>query len=147
MAPRLYVAMSRDGLFPSILGALHPRTGSPARATAFLASMATLFLLAGGFSQIVALFLCPTLLFVAFAAAALFAARRDRSAPVPPFRAPGFPATPVIFIAFLIAIVGLVAVARPVPALAGFGLVALGLPAYAIASKRRRAPGGEGGPR
>ena len=38
MAPRLYVAMSADGLFPAALAALPRARGAPARATAFLAA-------------------------------------------------------------------------------------------------------------
>jgi APA family basic amino acid/polyamine antiporter len=137
MAPRLYLAMSRDGLFPDALARLDRRTGSPARATALLAAIATLYVLSGTFPQIVALFLCPTLLLVALAAAALFAIRRTEAAGAS-FRAPGFPATPALFVLLLLAVVGLTAVARPIPALAGFALVLLGLPAHRALEARRR---------
>ena len=51
------------------LPGIHPRTGSPVRATAILAALATLLVLAGLVSaQIVAFFLCTTLLLVALAA-------------------------------------------------------------------------------
>jgi basic amino acid/polyamine antiporter, APA family len=84
----------------------------------------------------VALFLCPTLFFIALAAGAIFVARR-RDRAIPPFRAPGFPVAPALFILFLAAVVLLVAVARPIPALAGFGLVLLGLPAHRLLARRR----------
>jgi APA family basic amino acid/polyamine antiporter len=137
MAPRLYLAMSLDGLFPDALAKLDPRTGSPTRATALLAAIATLYVLSGTFPQIVALFLCPTLLFVALAAAALFPIRRTETAGAS-FRAPGYPATPALFVLLLLAVVGLTAVARPIPALAGFALVLLGLPAHRGLEARRR---------
>jgi APA family basic amino acid/polyamine antiporter len=147
MAPRLYLAMSRDGLFPSWLARPTRRTGAPARATVLLAAIASIDVLSGSFSQVVALFLCPTLLFVALAAAALFVVRRRDSA-VPAFRVPGFPATPALFIVFLLAVVVLAAVARPIPALAGFGLVLLGLPAHELLARKRdrRAASAEGDP-
>ncbi len=146
MAPRLYLAMSRDGLFPQGVARLDPRTQAPARATALLAAIASVFVLSGTFPQVVALFLCPTLVFIALAAGAIFVARR-RGGAVPPFRAPGFPAAPALFILFLLAVVLLAAIARPIPALAGFGLVLLGLPAHRILEKRRGEPpaGAEGG--
>jgi APA family basic amino acid/polyamine antiporter len=147
MAPRLYLAMSRDELFPDALAKLDPRTGAPARATALLAAIATLYVLSGTFPQIVALFLCPTLVFIALAAAALFPIRRTETAGAS-FRAPGFPATPALFVLLLLAVVGLTAVARPIPALAGFALVLLGLPAHrALEARRSRKEAHKGEPR
>jgi APA family basic amino acid/polyamine antiporter len=131
MAPRLYVAMARDRAFPPALATVHPQTGSPARATAILAALATVLVLAGSFREIVAFFLCTTLLFVAFAAAGLFVVRRrDGGAAV--FRTPGYPATPALFIPLLLAVVGLVSLHRPLPALAGLAVVVLGFPAYRL---------------
>ncbi len=144
MAPRLYVAMSRDGLFPATLAALHPSTNTPIRATALLAAIASALALSGSFQQIVAFFLCTALAFVALAAAGLFLVRRKRPATAG-FRTPGYPATPAIFIGFLVAVIGCVTLARPFQALAGFALVLLGLPAYRLLCSRRAAAAPEGG--
>ena len=131
MAPRLYLAMSRDGVFPSALAAVHPVTKAPARATALLASIASVFVLSGTFPQIVAFFMCTTLGFIALAAAGLFVIRRRE------------PETARIPVAGLSRDPGaLRALSRrghsfssPLPgrcqALAGFVLVLLGVPAYA----------------
>ncbi len=146
MAPRLYVAMGRDGLFPSDLAALHPRTGAPVRSTALLAAIASVFVLTGTFSQVVALFMCTTMVFVGLAAAGLFVVR-GRADAAPGFRAPGYPATPALFVLLVLAVVVLIALARPVPALAGFALMLTGLPVYAVLPVRGRvssaASGGE----
>jgi APA family basic amino acid/polyamine antiporter len=72
MAPRLYVAMSRDGLFPSSLARVNAVTQSPVRATALLAVLASVFVSLATFQQIVAFFMCTTLGFIALAAAARF---------------------------------------------------------------------------
>ena len=136
MAPRVYVAMSRDGLFPPALAAIDPGSGAPRRATALLAAIATVFVLTGTFEQIVALFLCSMLVLIALAAAGIFVLRRRGGGP-PEFACPGYPATPLAFIALLLAVSGLMAAAHPVPALAGFALAALGLPAHRVFSARR----------
>jgi basic amino acid/polyamine antiporter, APA family len=138
MAPRVYVAMSRDGLFPPALAAIGP-AGAPRRATAVLASIASVYVLTGSFEQIVALFLCTMLVFIALAAAGLFVLR-NRGEAAPGFRCPGYPATPAVFIALLLAVVGIVASTHPLPALAGLVLAALGLPAHRLFSSRRRSP-------
>jgi APA family basic amino acid/polyamine antiporter len=137
MAPRLYVAMGRDGLFPSELAALHPRTGAPVRGTALLAAIASVFVLTGSFAQVVALFMCTTMVFVGLAAAGLAVVRRrSGSAAAGVTRAPGYPATPALFVLLVFVVVVLIALARPVPALAGFVLMLIGLPVYGMLSRR-----------
>ena len=131
MAPRLYLAMSRDNLFPAALATLHPVTQAPVRATIVLATLASAFVVSGSFSQIVTFFLCPTLVFVALAAGALFVIRR-RHPDALGFRAPGYPLTPALFVVLLLAVVAFIALAYPVPALAGCALVLIGLPLYRV---------------
>jgi len=128
MAPRLYVAMSHDGLFPSGLAAVRPGTGTPARAMLLLATLASAFVLAGTFQQIVAFFICTALSFIALAAAALFVVRR-RAPDATPFKSPGYPLGPALFVLLIVVVVVLVLMARPVEALAGAAVVLLGLPA------------------
>jgi APA family basic amino acid/polyamine antiporter len=131
MAPRVYLAMNRDRLFPAPLAVLDARTGSPRRATALLAAIASIYVLSGSFPQVVAFFMCTALVFVGLAAAGLFVLRR-RDGAAAAFRAPGYPGTTVLFLAFTLAVVFLIALARPIPALAGFGLVLAGLPLYRV---------------
>ena len=131
MAPRLYVAMSRDRIFPSAVAAVDPRSGAPVRATVLLAAIATLFVAMGTFEQIVAFFMCTTLAFIALAAAALLVVRREpESDAVVAFRAPRV--APVLFILLVAGVVILVALNRPVQALAGATVVLLGAPAYRV---------------
>jgi APA family basic amino acid/polyamine antiporter len=137
MAPRLYLAMSRDGLFPSALAALHPVTEAPVRSTILLAALASIFVVSGSFSQILAFFIFPMLAFVALAATALFAIRR-RDPDLPAFRAPGYPATPALFVLLLLAVVAFIGLAHPLPALAGCALVLIGLPLHRVLYRRGR---------
>lgn len=127
MAPHVYVAMGRDGLFPSALAAVRPGTGTPARAMLLLATLASVFVLVGTFQQIVAFFICTALTFIAMAAAALFVVRR-RAPGETSFKSPGYPVGPALFVLLITAVVLLVLMARPVEALAGAAIVLLGLP-------------------
>jgi basic amino acid/polyamine antiporter, APA family len=126
VAPRLYEAMSRDGLFPAAVAVRHAITGAPVRATMVLASLATVYVLIGTFDQIVAFFMCTTLGFVAFAAAALLVVRPR--GPASPFLAPGYPLTPALFVLLVFAVVAMVVINRPLQAVAGLALVLLGVP-------------------
>jgi APA family basic amino acid/polyamine antiporter len=134
VAPRLYEAMSRDGVFPGIVAARMGQ-GAPVRATLVLATLSTCFVLLGTFDQIVSFFIAPTLVFLALAVAAVFPVRR-RSAQPAPFRAPGHPVTPVIFMTLVVGITLMVTLNRPLQAVAGAALVLLGLPAYRLFARR-----------
>jgi APA family basic amino acid/polyamine antiporter len=126
VAPRLYEAMSADGLFPAWLAARSAATGAPMRSTIGLASIATVFVLLGTFDQIVAVFVCTTLVFVALAAAAVFRLRRTHARA--PFMTSGYPLTPAVFIALLLVIVAMIAVNRPWQAATGLAAVLIGVP-------------------
>lgn len=145
MAPRVYMAMQRDGVVPRALVPGGTATSTPVRAMALLALLASLLVFIGSFEEIVAFFMCTTLVFVALAAAALPVARR-RDPRAGGFRSPGYPLTPALFVLLLAAVVLLVAINRPVQAFTGFGIVLLGIPAHALVQlRRRRGDGPEGG--
>jgi len=135
MAPRVYLAMSRDGLFPAGLAAVHPRTGAPARATALLAALASTLVLSGTFAQILAFFMCTTLAFIALAAAGLFVLRK-RDGAAGDLGAPGGAAAPALFVLLLLAVMAFIVRARPLAALGGVAVVLAGLPTYRILSSR-----------
>jgi APA family basic amino acid/polyamine antiporter len=106
-------------------------TQSPIRATALLAVLASVFVFVASFQEIVAYFMCTTLVFIALAAGALVVVRRRGPAAVA-FHAPGYPITPIFFVLLVLGVVVLVSINRPVEALAGFVVVLLGIPAYRL---------------
>lgn len=141
VAPRLYDAMGRDGVFPAGVS-VRSATGSPIRSTLVLAVLATAFVLLGSFDQIVSFFIAATLVFLAMAAAAVYVVRR-RGAPAASFRVPGYPVTPALFIGLVTIVTVMVAANRPLPTLAGAIIVLAGIPAYG-AFARRRSDAGRG---
>jgi len=142
--PRMYFAMARDGLFFRSLSEVHPRFGTPAFAVAASAVWATLLALSGTFEQLFTYVVFASWMFAALAAATVFVLRRRRPDAPRPFRVPGYPVTPALFIAAAVAIVLNTVVARPVQALIGLGIVASGLPAYFVWMwLARRSPGSD----
>ena len=135
--PRVYYAMARDGVFFKAVGAEHPRFGTPARAIAVQATLASVLVLSGSFSQIVAYFIFVTVLFLALTVAGLFVVRRrapDTAAPA--YRTPGYPVTPVFFLVLVAVLLLLLAGHNPKQAALGLGIVALGVPVYLGAFRR-----------
>ncbi|HZI21776.1 MAG TPA: amino acid permease, partial [Gemmatimonadales bacterium] len=128
--PRMYFAMARDGVFLRALAEVHPRFGTPARAVAVSAAWAALLALSGTFEQLFTYVVFASWIFAALAAASVFVLRRRRPDAPRPFRVPGYPWTPALFIAAAAAVVVNTVIARPVQALIGLAIVATGVPVY-----------------
>lgn len=128
--PRMYYAMGRDGVFFRSLGSVHPRFGTPATAIAAGGAWAILLTLWGSFEQLLTYVVFASWLFAALAAASVFVLRRRHPKAARPFRVPGYPLTPALFILAALAIVANTVFARPQQALAGLGIVLVGTPAY-----------------
>jgi len=134
-APRVYFAMARDGLFFAAAATTHPRFGTPARAIALHAVLASLLVLLGSFNQIISYFIFVVVIFIALTVAAVFVLRRKRSIKVEYLTA-GYPATPIAFLVLVSLILVLLGSNNPKQSLAGVGVVALGIPAYYLWFRR-----------
>jgi APA family basic amino acid/polyamine antiporter len=134
-APRVYFAMARDGLFISAAAAIHTRFGTPARAIALQALLASLLVVLGSFNQIVSYFIFVAVIFVALTVAALFVLRR-KTAHQLQYLTPGYPVTPVMFLLLNALLLFLLASNNPKQAFLGAGVVALGIPVYYLLFRR-----------
>ncbi len=135
-APRVYFAMARDGLFLERVAELHPRYGTPARATIVVAILASVLVLAGNFNQIVGYFVFVTVCFIAITVAGLSVIRRRRPTSGT-FRVPGYPLTPAIFLMMVVFLLVLIGGNNPGQALLGVGVMLLGIPVYYLLRKGR----------
>ena len=79
------------------------------------------------FDAIIAYFIFVTVAFVALTVAGLYRMPRPACGS---FRVPGYPVTPLAFLALLLTILALLAVGRPLEAALGTAVVALGIPFY-----------------
>ena len=132
--PRVYYAMARDGVFFKTVAAVHPRFGTPARAIAIQAGIASLYVALGTFNQIIAHFVFVTVLFVGLTVAGLFRIRRR--APAAAYGTWGYPFTPALFLALVAVLLFLLAGHSPLRAALGVGIVALGVPVYLLLFRR-----------
>jgi APA family basic amino acid/polyamine antiporter len=125
-APRVYVALASDGLFPRRLARLHPRLGTPVAAIALQAVLACLLIAVGTFSDIVAYFIFITVAFIAASVAGLY----RLPPPASGYRTPLRRVTPAVFIALCALLLVMLLAGRPVQALLGLAVVAAGIPVY-----------------
>ncbi|HJR67647.1 MAG TPA: amino acid permease [Gemmatimonadaceae bacterium] len=139
-APRLYFAMARDRVFFAKLAEVHPRFGTPALAIVASSVWAMLLAVTGTFEQLLTYVVFIGWIFYALGGLAIFAYRRRMPDMPRPFRTPGYPLTPLLFVASAAAIVINTVVSQPGRAAVGLGLVLLGVPAFFV--WRARATGG-----
>jgi APA family basic amino acid/polyamine antiporter len=97
---RVYFSMAERGVFPSIVARAHPRFHTPGPSLILQAAWSILLLFSGTFDT-----LTDTLIFVSWffyaanAWAVVMLRRREPNAPRP-FKVPGYPWVPVVFVAF-----------------------------------------------
>ena len=134
--PRIFFAMAADGLFFRGLAAVHPRFHTPYVAIGLNALLGVVFVLLRTFEQLTDAFVVAIVPFYALGVAAVFPLRR-RADHDPPFRVPGYPVVPVLFLAataFLLAN----AVIDPASRWATLGVLAVilaGVPIYGLARR------------
>jgi APA family basic amino acid/polyamine antiporter len=134
-APRVYFAMARDGLFIPAAAAIHPHYGTPARAIIIQAVLASLLVVVGTFNTIISYFIFVVVIFIGLTVAALFVLRR-RSRQEIPYRTPGYPVTPIVFLLLIALLLFLLGGNNPKQAILGVAVVALGLPVYYLLFRR-----------
>ncbi|HEX3233919.1 MAG TPA: amino acid permease [Gemmatimonadales bacterium] len=138
--PRAFFAMARDGIFFHRLAEVHPRFGTPAFAILACSAWAMLLAATGTFEQLLTYVVFIGWLFYGLGALSVFRYRRREPLAPRPFRVPGYPVTPVLFVASAAAIVINTIVAQPARAAVGLGVVLLGSPAYFIWRRRGATP-------
>jgi len=127
---RVYYAMASDGVFFRKLAEVHPRFGTPAFSVLVSSAWAIVLAATGSFEQLFTYVIFAAWVFYLLAGASVFVLRRRRPAAPRSFRVPGYPWTPLFFVASAAAIVINTIAARPGRSLLGLGILALGLPAY-----------------
>jgi basic amino acid/polyamine antiporter, APA family len=129
-ATRVYFAMSQDGVFFKRMAAVHPRWKTPAFAIIASSAWAAIMAASGTFDQLLTYVVFTGWAFYGLGAAAVFFYRRREPNAVRPFRVPGYPVTPALFIGAAAAIVLNTIYLHPGQALIGIGLILLGAPVF-----------------
>jgi len=152
--PRIFYAMSRDGVFFQEMGELHSRFRTPHWAILFQGLWAGLLVLVPFndllnslfhwhldtplYDQLFTFVIFPSWAFYGMTVAGVLVMRRTRPQLARPYRAWGYPAVPVLFIFTALAFVAHTLVHQPMESMAGLGIIALGLPAYAGWNRGRK---------
>ncbi len=131
-APRIFFAMADDGLFFRAVAAVHPRYRTPYVAIALTATLGLVFVLTRTFEQLADTFVLSIWPFYGIAIAGLYRLRRTRPDLPRPYRTPGYPVVPAIFIAGVAYLVGNALIADPIWTGLTLAIVLAGVPLYYV---------------
>ena len=145
-APRVFYAMANDNLFFRKLAEVHPRFQTPAYAIVALGIWSAVLACARKFAELASGAIFIGWIFYGLGAAAIFPIRRASKGLPIPYRVPGYPWTPLLFVLVAAAIVGnavFLAFSDPkqfVYLKVAFWIFLLGLPAYYFWRRKQAHP-------
>jgi APA family basic amino acid/polyamine antiporter len=129
---RVYYAMARDRLFFSRAQVLHPRYKTPAFGLVAQAVWASVLCVSGTYGQLLDYVVFAALLFYVLTGIGLFTLRRNRPTAPRPVRVPLYPVLPALYVGLTAALCVDLLIEKPQYSWLGLGIVALGLPVYAL---------------
>ena len=133
---RIYQPMAADGLFFGALARIEPKHAVPRASLVAQAVWAIVLVLSGTFEQLFTYVIFIEVVIFAATGAAIFTLRRARPNAARPYRAWGYPVVPAFFVLASLAIALNTLREKPFESVAGLGLLAAGLPAYAFWKNR-----------
>ncbi len=147
---RVYFSMARRNVFPKFLGVAHPRFHTPAASLVVQGIWSVLLLFSGTFDTLTDMLIFVSWVYYAVGAYGVFVLRRKMRDTPRPYRVPGYPFVPIIFIAFATVYLGFTvyndvvgyraAIAAGTPArmdsVFGTLLVLIGAPIYFLYRKK-----------
>jgi APA family basic amino acid/polyamine antiporter len=134
--PRVFYAMARDGLFFRKLSEVHPRFHTPAVAIVATGILSSVLASIGTFEQLFTYVVLVAWIFYGLAGATLFVFRWRGSAATLPYRVPGYPWTPLLFVLASAAVVINAIGSDWKDSSRCVAILLLGLPAYLFWRKR-----------
>jgi len=128
--------MANDGLFFRKLAEVHPRCGTPALAIIAGSAWSIVLALAGNFTELFTYVVFCGWIFYGLSAATVFVYRKRIKDEAYAYKTPGYPWTPLLFIAaaFVLVINTLVDNIKQAPYKTAFAvsIILLGIPAYLL---------------
>jgi APA family basic amino acid/polyamine antiporter len=130
--PRVYYAMAMDGLFPSIAGHVSPKGRVPVYAMVLQSLCAIIILFVTEFNELYQYASVGLALFALLFIGAVYVLRFRRPDMERPFRVPGYPVVPAIFMASIIFVAVFAFIEWPRPSMYSLGSILFGIPVYYV---------------
>jgi basic amino acid/polyamine antiporter, APA family len=137
--PRVYYAMSRDGVFFEPFGRVHQRYGTPAFSIFLQAAIAILFIVTSSFEKLLIYIGFTLALFALLTVIGLMILRLKQKGLVSSYKTFGYPVTPIIFILGNLWIAYFSIRNRPVTSLWGLLTIGAGIVVYLYFRRGKKA--------
>src|ERR1700752_457595 len=137
-APRIFFAAAEDGLFPTAIARVDPRTHAPTGAIVLMTVMGMVFILVRTFTALADQFIIGIWPFYALAVAGVFVLRRTRPRLERPYKTLGYPFVPLVFLAGALLLLGNYLVSETSAFAGDIGILLTPVPAHPIWRRRRR---------
>jgi len=134
--PRVYFAMARDGAFFRSFGKLNSVTRAPTFAIVVQGIWSACLTLAGTFQELFTYVIFTAWIFYGLSVLAVIVLRHRQPDLARPYRVPGYPVIPILFVLAALFIAGVTIANGPLHALYGIGLILVGLPIYWLSFHR-----------
>ena len=128
---RVYYAMAQDGLFFRSTGGLN-RRGVPGAALVLQGIWSCALCLSGKYGDLLDYVIFTVLIFYALSVAGIFILRRRLPHAERPYRAPGYPVLPALYVIVAVAVCIDLLIVKPNYTWPGLIIVALGVPVYLV---------------
>jgi basic amino acid/polyamine antiporter, APA family len=139
-APRVFFAMADDRLFFRTVAKVHPRYKTPYVAILLAAALGVAFVLTRTFEQLADTFVLSIWPFYGIAIAGLYRLRRLQPDLPRPYRVPGYPVLPAVFVLGVMYLVGNALLTDPVWTGLTFMIVLAGIPVYYLFFAKAKTP-------
>jgi APA family basic amino acid/polyamine antiporter len=137
---RVPFAVAKDGLAPAMLAKLSPASRVPVTAVLVQGGIACVYALSGRFDQLTDAVVFASWLFYALNAGSVLLLRRREPDRARPFRVPGFPVVPVLFVVLATLLLVNTIVTSPEPSALGLGMTGLGALVFLVFFRNRSRP-------
>jgi APA family basic amino acid/polyamine antiporter len=128
--PRIAFSLARDGLFFARLGQVHPTRRSPGAAIAVFGLVASIFALSGSYQEILTAIAFAAQSFMFLTILGLIVLRRREPDLPRPFKVPGYPIVPLLYLTIVAWYLINLLINRLGPSLIGIAITLTGLPFY-----------------
>ncbi len=100
VSARVYYSMSKNNMFFKTIGDIHPKYNTPANALILQAVWSSVLVFSGSFDDLTDMLIFVSWIFYAFGALGLFILRKKMPDTPRPYKVPGYPWVPAIFVIF-----------------------------------------------
>ncbi len=136
---RVTYAMSREGHFFEAVGRVHPRFRTPHVSLFLQGGWSCLLILVGRYEQLFTYVIFAEWIFYLLTTLAVVILRKKLPDAARPFRVPGYPVVPLLFVAAALWFIVNTLRERPWESLIGSGIVLIGVPVYLLWKKLAQA--------